>query len=253
MVEVVVVANESRSNSDSSWRNKEPARNEEGGKTQRANIEKKSKEQGTMIHHIHRKKGWHGRAGGRGRRKGIRQVGVESEARNKKKGKKTGLATLGLLRLTLISWRINDYSLRSIRSKVGSSALLKCLFRTQSINLGQDGSEGLLHIAIVQSRSLDKTESIALGKGGSVVCGDGFQVLQIALISHEHDDDVCVGMVLEFFQPALNVVKRVLLGDVVDEKGAHSTAVVGGCDGSVALLAGGIPYLGLDYLALALN
>lgn len=48
-------------------------------------------------------------------------------------------------------------------------------------------------------------------------------------------------------------VERSLVGDVVYEKNAHSTTVVGGGDGSEALLAGGIPDLQLDALPIELN
>lgn len=50
-----------------------------------------------------------------------------------------------------------------------------------------------------------------------------------------------------------HTVKRPLVRDVVDEEDAHGAAVVGGGDGAEALLAGGIPYLELDALAVQLD
>ena len=44
-----------------------------------------------------------------------------------------------------------------------------------------------------------------------------------------------------------------MLGDVVDEERTDGAAVVGGGDGAVALLARGVPDLGLDGLAVDLD
>ena len=76
---------------------------------------------------------------------------------------------------------------------------------------------------------------------------------QIALVSHQHDNDVCVGMVAELFQPARDVLVCLVLGDVVDKECADSTTVVCAGDCAVALLASGIPDLGLDGLVVDLD
>ena len=55
---------------------------------------------------------------------------------------------------------------------------------------------------------------------------------------------------VEFLEPAADVVEGGAAGDVVDEEGAEGAAVVGGGDGAEALLAGGVPDLGLDVLAV---
>lgn len=78
-------------------------------------------------------------------------------------------------------------------------------------------------------------------------------MLEIALVTHQHNDDIRVGVVLELFEPALDVFESTLLRDVIDEQGANGTAIVGRCDGAIALLAGGVPDLGFDGLALCLD
>lgn len=113
--------------------------------------------------------------------------------------------------------------------------------------------EGQLDVARIQSRSLNEAESVFSGKCLSLICGDSPKVPQIALVSHQHDDDVCVGMVAELFQPACDVLVGLVLGDVVDEEGADCATVVGAGDRTVTLLAGGIPDLSLDGLVVDLD
>jgi hypothetical protein len=51
----------------------------------------------------------------------------------------------------------------------------------------------------------------------------------------------------------IRTVEGSLVGDVVYQQDAHGAAVVGSGDGAEALLAGGVPYLQLDALAIELN
>ena len=76
---------------------------------------------------------------------------------------------------------------------------------------------------------------------------------QIALVSDQHDDDVGVGMVAEFLQPPVDVVVGLVLADIVDKEGPDGTTVVGGGDGAITLLTGGIPDLRLDRLGVDLD
>lgn len=76
---------------------------------------------------------------------------------------------------------------------------------------------------------------------------------QIALVSHQHDDNVRVGMVAKLFQPTGDVLIGLVLGDIVNEEGADCAAVVGAGDGAIALLARGIPNLSLDRLVVDLD
>lgn len=91
------------------------------------------------------------------------------------------------------------------------------------------------------------------GKLFGVLRGHGSQMPQIALVTHEHDDNVLVGMVAQFLQPSVHVLKRHALADIVDEEGADSTAVVGRGDCAITFLASSIPNLCLDCLGVDLN
>lgn len=63
-------------------------------------------------------------------------------------------------------------------------------------------------------------------EGPRLVGGNGPQVAQVALVAHQHDDDVAVGVVPQLLQPALHVFVGQVLGDVVDEEGPHRPTVV---------------------------
>lgn len=52
------------------------------------------------------------------------------------------------------------------------------------------------------------------------------EVLQIALVPDEHDDNVGVGVVAKLLEPASHVDIRGMLRDVVDEKCANGATVI---------------------------
>lgn len=79
------------------------------------------------------------------------------------------------------------------------------------------------------------------------------KVSQIALVSHQHDDNVGVRMVSQLFQPALNILVGLMLADIVHQKRADRTAIVCGCDGAIAFLACSVPDLSLDGLSVDLD
>lgn len=54
-------------------------------------------------------------------------------------------------------------------------------------------------------------------------------------------------------EPLRAVLEAVAIRDVVNDQRAHCIPVVGGRHGAVPLLAGGVPHLCLDGLAIVLN
>jgi hypothetical protein len=76
---------------------------------------------------------------------------------------------------------------------------------------------------------------------------------QIALVTHQHDDNVRVGMVAQLLEPPRNVLVCLVLADIVDEQSADGTPVVRGRDGAVPFLAGSVPDLCLDGLGVDLD
>jgi len=59
-----------------------------------------------------------------------------------------------------------------------------------------------------------------------LVGGDGTQVLQVVLVANKHDDNVCIGVVMQLSQPTFDVLKRQVLGNIIDHQSSDSTTVV---------------------------
>ena len=67
-------------------------------------------------------------------------------------------------------------------------------------------------------------------------------MLEIALVSDQHDHNVRIRMVTEFLQPAMHVLVCRMLGNVVDKKRSHGTSVVAVCK-SVSMTVVHLPSL----------
>lgn len=76
---------------------------------------------------------------------------------------------------------------------------------------------------------------------------------QIALVSNEHDNNVGISVVAQFFEPSGDVLVGLVLADIVTKESADGATVVGRGNGAVTLLACGIPDLGLDSLRIDLD
>jgi len=75
-------------------------------------------------------------------------------------------------------------------------------------------------------------------------------MLLVALVTNKHNDNVRIGVVAKFLEPAGNIGVRRVLGNIIDEESAHRTAVVGGCDCPIAFLTSSVPDLRLNRLAV---
>jgi len=113
--------------------------------------------------------------------------------------------------------------------------------------LTEDLCEGALErevdVRVVEGRRLDEQELVLLGERLRLLGRDRAQMLQIALVAHEHDHNLGHGVLAELAEPPAHVLVRLRLGDVVHEQRAHSTAVVRARDRPVPLLAGCVPNL----------
>lgn len=117
--------------------------------------------------------------------------------------------------------------------------------KEKKTHLSQQVGKSNVDVGGIQGRGLDEHESVLLCKALGLLCVDGAQVSQIRLVTDEHDNDVGVGVLAHLAQPARDALVGAMLGDVVQQQCAHSTAVVGRSDGPVAFLSSSVPNLGL--------
>ena len=98
----------------------------------------------------------------------------------------------------------------------------------------------------IQSASLYQGHLFALGIICSVLRLDLSHLCKVSLIANQHKGHVFLSMGAKLGQPALNVLKTLLLGNVVNEQGPRRTSVVRGGDCSVSVLPSSIPNLSFN-------
>lgn len=70
---------------------------------------------------------------------------------------------------------------------------------------------------------------------------DDLLIRHIGLVAHQQLVHALSSIAVDLLEPLLDVVERVHIGDIVDDADAVGTTVVGRCDGTEALLTGGVP------------
>ena len=73
-------------------------------------------------------------------------------------------------------------------------------------------------------------------------------VIHVTFVAKDHFFNVLCRVFFNIPDPVLDVVKRLFVGDVVDEHDSHGPSVVRRRNRPETLLAGGVPYLKLDFL-----
>lgn len=69
-----------------------------------------------------------------------------------------------------------------------------------------------------------------------LICRHCPQMLQVALVSNKHNNNIGIRMISQLLEPSRHVLVGLVLGNVVYQECADSTSVVGGGDGSVSFL-----------------
>ena len=64
---------------------------------------------------------------------------------------------------------------------------------------------------------------------------------EIGLVADEQLVDILARVAVNLLQPLLDVVERLLIGDIVDDNDAVRAAIVRRCDRAESLLAGRVP------------
>ena len=113
--------------------------------------------------------------------------------------------------------------------------------------------EGLLDVLCVLGRRFEECDGEGVGEllGGLKL--DDLLADHVALVADQQLLHALGRVAIDFIQPLLDIVKRVLIGDVVHDDDAVCAAVVRAGDGAETLLTGSVPNLELDHLAVELD
>lgn len=110
--------------------------------------------------------------------------------------------------------------------------------------------ERLLHVRRGASRRFHKHQTVLPSERFALLLLDLAARIQITLVANQHDDHVRVGVLPGVLEPGRQVVERLAARNVVHEQGAGRPAVVRARDRPERLLAGRVPNLQLDLLAV---
>ena len=109
--------------------------------------------------------------------------------------------------------------------------------------------EGEVDIRRVQSACFNQGHLLALSVVSCVFRLDLAHLSQIRLVPDQHQRHVLLTVRAQLGQPALDILKRLLLRDVVDEQRARRAPIVRRRDGSIAVLPCRVPNLRLNDVA----
>lgn len=79
-----------------------------------------------------------------------------------------------------------------------------------------------------------------------ILCWHRPEMPQITLISNQHNDNIGIRVIPQFFQPSLHILICLMLADIIHQQSTHCSTIVRRCNGTVTFLAGRIPDLRLD-------
>jgi len=83
--------------------------------------------------------------------------------------------------------------------------------------------------------------------------GTALRCLKSLLFSDQHDHNVTIRMISQFFQPSCHILICLVFANIVHQQCSDSTSIVGRSDGSIPLLTGCIPDLRFDCFGIDLN
>ena len=115
------------------------------------------------------------------------------------------------------------------------------------------GQKGLFDIARGFRGCFEEFNSEAVGKFFALFGGDHALSRQIGLVTDQQLVDILRSVSVNFVQPLLYIVERLVVRDVVDNNNAVGSAVVRRGNRAETLLPSCIPNLKLDRLAVQVN
>ena len=130
----------------------------------------------------------------------------------------------------------------------GESSFIAC--QNLLFDLSGHELEGLGDVGIALGAHLEKIHAETLGHTAALVLGNLALTPAVGLVADEHLNDVLSGVSLDLAHPVFEGVEWVAVVDCVDHDDPHGTFVVCLRDGLEALLAGSVPDLQSDLLAV---
>lgn len=121
------------------------------------------------------------------------------------------------------------------------------------LDIGGQAVEGLVDVDVALGRDLEEGDAQLAGELLALLRGNDTLLLPVALVADQDLVDTLGRVLLHVGEPCSDVVKRPLIRNVVNKKNAHRATVIGCRDGAESLLAGRIPDLQLDALAIELD
>lgn len=110
--------------------------------------------------------------------------------------------------------------------------------------------ERLLHVRRGFRRGLHEDEPVVPREGLALLAGDAALVVEVGLVPDDDHHHFGGPELPDLLEPLPEVVEGVAAGDIINEEGCRSPAVVGACDRTEGLLAGGIPDLKVGGLSV---
>jgi hypothetical protein len=121
------------------------------------------------------------------------------------------------------------------------------------LDLAGHGEESLFNIGGSLGRSLEELDSERVSKFLSLLSRHDTLGGQIGLVANQKLVNILTGISVNFMQPLLYIVERLIVSDVVNNDDTVSTTVIGRCDCTEAFLSSGVPNLELDSFSVKLN
>lgn len=112
------------------------------------------------------------------------------------------------------------------------------------------GQERRIDVRCRLGRGLNEWDAERLGECVRSLLRDLLLLHQVSLVADEELQGVLSRVTVDLCEPLLHVVEGLTVGDVIDKNNTVSTTVIGGSDGTEALLTSSIPNLKLHCLAI---
>ncbi|EDK40023.2 hypothetical protein PGUG_04121 [Meyerozyma guilliermondii ATCC 6260] len=155
-------------------------------------------------------------------------------------------ATVGVILSFLFLRSRGQGNGRSRRFSCSLVVRVKSVFADHLVYVFQQLVETQIHIIGRQRRRFGEQQTILVSKQLGLLCGYSTQMVQIALVSHQLNDNIGIGMFFQLLQPPRNRFIRLRFQNVIHNKRPHRSTIVCAGDGPVPLSTSSIPNLSFN-------